>query len=450
MYTESILIVDDEAEIRSAMSHALRRCGYSVESAASGLEALEKIKNEYFGLVITDVKMPEMSGIEVLSNIKKISDDIQVIIITGYGTIDNAVEAMREGASDYITKPFSFEILETAVKRVCSVLNNRRQCKELSYRTNRFSDYKKIITQDATLMKILDRAKNVAPTKSSILILGESGTGKELLANYIHQNSGRAGEPYIAVNCAALPENLAESELFGHEKGAFTGAANRKLGKLEIARQGTIVLDEIGTMSMPLQAKLLRALQEREIDRVGGNRPIPIDARIIAISNIDLKKAVKDGTFREDLFYRINVIPFTLPPLRERKSDIVLLAKHFVQKYASLRHRNVKDIADDTISILMGLEWKGNVREMENVIERSIILGSGEILLPEHLIIEEPDPLKREAISINAGTSVKDMERQLICRTLKEVNDNRTHAARLLGISIRTLRNKLSEYRLEQ
>lgn len=451
MNTASILVVDDEPEMRSALSHALIRSGYSVESAASGFEALYKIKREHFGVVITDVKMPEMSGIEVLSEIKKISDEIPVIMITAYGTINNAVDAMKEGASDYIIKPFSSEVLEAAVKKVCSVSNYRKQDKALTDRSNRISEYKKIITQDARLLKILDLARNVAPSNSSVLIQGESGTGKELLANYIHQNSGRGDAPYVAINCAALPENLAESELFGHEKGAFTGAANRKLGKLEIARHGTVVLDEISEMSMPLQAKLLRALQEREIDRVGGNKPVPIDARIIAISNIELKKAVKDGKFREDLFYRINVIPFTVPPLRERMSDIGLLSKHFVEKYSSLNQKDIKKIADESISVLMGLEWKGNVRELENVIERSVLLGEGDELLPDHLILEEPEEARqRESISFKAGISVRDMEKELICRTLREVKDNRTYAARLLGISIRTLRNKLGEYRLEQ
>jgi len=451
MNSEPILVVDDELEMRSALSHALIRSGYSVESAASGFEALEKIKKKHFGVVITDVKMPEMSGMEVLSEIKKISGEIPVIMITAYGTINNAVDAMKEGASDYIMKPFSAEILEAAVKKVCSVTNNRKQDKALTNRSNRISWYKKIITQDAILLKILDLAKNVAPSNSTVLIQGESGTGKELLAHYIHQNSGRKDAPYVAVNCAALPENLAESELFGHEKGAFTGAANKKLGKLEMARHGTVVLDEISEMSMPLQAKLLRALQEREIDRIGGNKPVPIDARIIAISNIELNKAVKDGKFREDLFYRINVIPFTVPPLRERKSDIELLSKHFVEKYSSLNRKNIEKIADESISVLMGLEWKGNVRELENIIERSVLLSEGNILLPVHLIVEKTEEARqRELISFKAGISVRDMEKELICRTLKEVNDNRTHAARLLGISIRTLRNKLGEYRLEQ
>jgi len=449
MPAQSKLVVDDEPDMRAALSHALSRSGYCVSSASSGVEALEKFKREDFGMVITDMKMPEMSGMQVLGEIKKISPQIPVIMITAYGTINNAVEAMKEGASDYIIKPFSSETLEETVKKVCEKSNNRMHGETQKVRSKNSTEGKKIITQDKGMLKILDLAKNVAPSNSTILILGESGTGKEMLASFIHQNSGRSDQTYIAVNCAALPENLAESELFGHEKGAFTGAASRKLGKFELANHGTVVLDEISEMSMPLQAKLLRALQEREIDRLGGSKPVSINARVIAISNVDLKNAVSDGKFREDLFYRVYVIPFTIPPLRERKSDIPLLANHFLAKYCSVNNKELMTVAEESISLLSKCEWKGNIRELENVIERAVLMSSGKVLLPKHLFMDEPENNGKEAIPFKVGTSVKEMEKELIFKTLDEVDDNRTQAAKLLGISIRTLRNKLSEYRLD-
>jgi len=324
--------VDDEPDMRIALTHALSHSGYSVESASSGLEALEKLEADKFSLIITDVKMPGMSGIEVLGKVKKRSPKIPVIMITAYGTINNAVEAMQEGASDYILKPFSTEILEAAIKKVYINSNGKAQDKLLEVYSKRNSEPKRIITQDSKFLNILELAKNVAPSNATVLIMGESGTGKELLASFIHQHSGQSDRPYVAINCAALPESLAESELFGYEKGAFTGAVSRKVGKFELADHGTILLDEITEIALPLQAKLLRVLQEREIDRVGGDKPVPVDTRIIAISNIDINKAVEEGKFREDLFYRINVIPLTIPPLRERKGDIPLLANYFLER----------------------------------------------------------------------------------------------------------------------
>ncbi len=450
MHNHSILIVDDEPEMRAALSHALNRSGYSVESASNGHEALEKIKKDVFGMVITDMKMPEMSGMQVLEEVKKMSPQIPVIMMTAFGTIDNAVEAMKVGASDYIIKPFSTEILEETIRKVCEKSNRSSMKTVQNPVIKKVVKNKKIITKDPMMLKILESARNVAPTNSTVLILGESGTGKEMLADYIHQNSGRSDHPYVALNCAALPEHLAESELFGHEKGSFTGAANRKLGKLELASQGTIVLDEISEMTIPLQAKLLRAIQEREVDRIGGSRPVKIDARIIAISNIELKKAVEEGKFRQDLFYRVNVIPFTIPPLRERKSDIKLLAKFFLDKYCALNKKENISISEESFSLLMENEWKGNVRELENVMERAVIMGDGNIIKPSHLFMEKSVTHEKKDTYFKAGLSVKEMEKTLIFQTLEEVNDNRTHAAKLLGISIRTLRNKLREYRVEQ
>ena len=448
MQAQSILVVDDEPEMRLAVSHALSRSGYSVETAANGFEGLDKFKSEQFNIVITDVKMPDLSGLDVLAEVKKISPEVPVIMITAYGTINRAVDAMKEGAADYILKPFSFETLKAAVKKLGAkpVVQCRNNFIEVYSRSN--SEKKRIITQDPQLLKITNLAKNVAPSNATILILGESGTGKELLASFIHQNSGRATKPYVAINCASLPENLAENELFGHEKGSFTGAETKKLGKFEMANHGTILLDEISEMAMPLQAKLLRVLQEREIDRVGGTRTIPIDVRIIAISNVDLKLAVQKGKFREDLFYRLNVIPFTIPPLRERKDDIPLLASYFLSKHSANHNKKMKRIAKDTISLLLKYDWKGNVRQLENIIERAVLLGDGEVLLSGHLFLEDDDINRDGQFPLRVGSSLKEMERELILQTLTEVDNNRTHAAKLLGISIRTLRNKLKEYNL--
>ena len=447
-----ILVIDDESEMRSALSHALTRNGFSVESAASGMDALVRIKKDPFSLVITDIKMPEMSGMEVLGAVKKLTPGIPVIVITAYGSIHNAVEAMQAGAADYLLKPFSFETLNATVKKVLDCTDGNG-CGQTKQNTKVQPTIKTLVTEDPKLLDILKLAKSVAISRSTILIQGESGTGKELLAVYIHENSGFNDEPYVAVNCAALPDTLAESELFGHEKGAFTGAVNRKMGKFELAKHGTVVLDEISEMTLPLQAKLLRVLQEREIDRVGGSRSVPMHARVVAISNVDLKKAISQNKFREDLYYRINVVPFTIPALDERKGDIPLLVEHFLEKYAQLNNQEKKKISDAAMTQLVNKEWKGNIRELENSIERAVLIGSGPELLPEHLFFDPADSPSRSqshsVLSMWAGTTVKEMEKQLITKTLEEVNDNRTHAAELLGISIRTLRNKLREYKQE-
>ncbi|MDY6986689.1 MAG: sigma-54 dependent transcriptional regulator [Thermodesulfobacteriota bacterium] len=444
---QSILVVDDEPDMRTALSHVLSRNGYSVETASTGVEGIAKFKIAKHHVVITDMKMPEMSGMQVLEAVKKISPQVPVIMITGHGTITKAVGAMKQGASDYILKPFSAETLESALRKVSYKANNEPQTKPMRPCT---SQPTRIITQDSGFLELIHLALNVAPSNATVLVLGESGTGKELLASYIHQHSQRSTKSYIAVNCAALPETLAESELFGHEKGSFTGAANTKLGKFELAHGGTILLDEISEMAMPLQAKLLRVLQEREIDRVGGTKPIPIDVRVIAVSNVDLNAAVQQGTFREDLFYRLNVIPVTIPPLRDRRRDIPLLADHFLKKYTTSNNRTMTTISDQTISLLMKYDWKGNVRELENTIERAVLLGSGDVLMPKHLFLEKSKDCGGRNIPLTVGVSLKEMEKQLIFMTLKEVNDNRTHAAKLLGISIRTLRNKLREYKEEK
>jgi DNA-binding NtrC family response regulator len=310
---------------------------------------------------------------------------------------------------------------------------------------------KTFITHDPRLLDVLQMGRQVARSMATVLIQGESGTGKELLAAFIHRHSLHPGAPYVAVNCAALPEHLAESELFGHEKGAFTGAVMRKAGKFELAKKGTLVLDEIGEMSLPLQAKLLRALQEREIDRVGGTLPVPVEARVVAITNRDLAQAVGAGSFREDLYFRVNVVPLVIPPLRERPGDIPLLADHFLARFNAQTGKGIRRFSEDAGELLSRHEWKGNVRELENRVERAVLLAEGDVILPRHLgLAPRPEvrPGASSAMAVRPGTTVWEMERQLIMGTLSEVNQNRTRAAELLGISIRTLRNKLREYRM--
>jgi two-component system, NtrC family, response regulator AtoC len=455
MQNKPILVVDDEEQGRTTLSRVFNRSGYNVDSTSGGIEALNKFKENDYGLVIADVGMPEMSGIELLSKVKKISPDVPVIMVTGHGTINNAVEAMQKGAFDYIIKPFSSKTIETAVKQAGLSSNGGTKYAPATNQSCQGNKTKKIITRDENLLNILKTAKNIASSNATVLIQGESGTGKELLASFIHQHRRGNKAPYVAVNCAALPDSLAESELFGHERGSFTGAVVRKMGKFEMAGDGTIVLDEISEMTLQLQAKILRVLQEKEIDRVGGNKTVPIHARVIAISNIDLKKAVKKGKFREDLFYRVNVLTLTIPPLRQRRGDISLLAEHFLEKHSRNNNKKKPRLSDEAMSILIKNDWRGNIRELENIMERAVILGEGEVIIPENLYLEESDfdeysDDSKTTIPLKAGLTVRDMEKKLIVKTLENVNDNRTHAAELLGISIRTLRNKLIEYRQEQ
>jgi DNA-binding NtrC family response regulator len=390
-----------------------------------------------------------IDGRDVLGSVKKIAPQIPVIVMTANGSVHNAVEAMQAGASDYLLKPFSSEALEKTIKKTIGGSNGNGDSKFIGKTADDFLAGKVILTRNSKMQEILKQAQGVAPSSATVLIQGESGTGKELLAAYIHQHNLHPEAPYVALNCAALPDTLAESELFGHEKGSFTGALGRKIGKFEQAKKGTVVLDEISEMPPPLQAKLLRVLQEKEVDRVGGTRPVPIDARVVAISNVDLKKAIADGKFREDLYYRINVIPLTLPPLRERKDDIELLAQHFLKKYSQANHKKAVAIDDAAMRMLCDHNWKGNVRELENVIERAVLIGNSGSVLPEHLLLDSAQGSTNSAdfVEVKAGYTVRQMEKKLIYETLKEVEDNRTQAAELLGISIRTLRNKLHEYK---
>ncbi len=442
--SRSVLVVDDEPGMRAALSETLTRSGYLVSTAVDGIAALEKFEKEPFGLVLVDVRMPKMDGLEVLRKVKKKSPETNVVIITAYGTVPSAVEAMREGAIDYLLKPFSSEDVEGVVGRAFSESKNHG-LKETGYEGE--LDSGKIITEDPQMLRILALVRNVAPSKATVLIQGESGTGKELIAQFVHGNSTRRTKPFVAVNCAALPEGLLESELFGHEKGAFTGAVAKRIGKFELANHGTLLLDEISQMELRLQAKLLRVLQENEVDRIGGKSPIPIDTRILATTNVELKKAVSEHKFREDLYYRLNVIPVVIPPLRERKNDIPSLMKYFMEKHNLKNGKRISKISDEAVALARENSWRGNIRELENTIERAVLLCEGDVILPNHLFLDGGDEGERGEASIKAGLTMKEMERELIFKTLEKMDGNRTHAARSLGISIRTLRNKLGEYK---
>ena len=446
-----ILVVDDQSNNRSELTKNIRRLGFESESASDAIQARDKLLQKKYCMVIANAQTAGTDGRNILTSVKKISPQVPVILTAENGTVDGAVEAMQAGAIDYLLIPFSIETLDKTLKKAIRLSTEIKQTENFKKSSYNLLNDKKIITRNRKFAEILRRARSVAPSKATVLVQGESGTGKELLASYIHCHSRNPHAPYVAVNCAALPETLAESELFGHEKGAFTGAIGRKVGKFELAKQGTIVLDEISELPLPLQAKLLRVLQEKEVDRIGGSRPIPINARIVAISNVNLKNAVKEGKFRQDLYYRINVIPLTLPPLRERRDDIELLAIHFLKKHCQVNQKDLIGIDDKAMKKLKNFNWKGNIRELENTIERAVLIGTGLTISPEHLWLDYHEQEKNsEAIfHINSGYTVREMEKELIVRTLEDVNDNRTQAAELLGISIRTLRNKLRDYRQE-
>jgi DNA-binding NtrC family response regulator len=436
-----VLVVDDDPDMREALGLSLGRMGFGVDLAHDGQMALDCLDQRPYRLVISDVKMPKLDGMSLLKQVRQVNPELPVLLITGFGTIGGAVEAMKYGAADYVVKPFSIDVLEKTVR---DVLDANRPVPR-SARTD--EGEVAIVTRNARLQKLLYIAAKVAKSDATVLIAGESGTGKELVARLIHAESPRAGGPFVAVNCAALPEHLLESELFGHEKGSFTGATQKKIGKFELADRGTLLLDEIGEMSMGLQAKLLRALQERRVDRVGGGQPVPVDIRVVATTNADLKKKVNGGGFREDLFYRLAVIPLELPPLRERPEDIVALTDHFLQMFSAA------GLSTAARQALARNEWRGNVRELRNVIQRAALLASerpideGDLVLDGSIGARNGDG----AHAANGGETrnLRELERRTILATLAEFGGNRTQTAEALGISIRTQRNKLHEYALE-
>lgn len=469
--SHKILVVDDEQNMRVALFEALSRNGHEVAVAENGQMALEMIARISPDLVITDIKMPEMDGLELLRQVKALRPDLPVVIMTGFATVDTAVEAMKQGAFDYLLKPFPVEVIEETVARVFTQLRKLGQVigRPAPQKAGDPPSFlKPIIGHNPKLLQIMARARSVASSKATVLILGESGTGKEVFARFIHQESDRRTGPFVALNCAALPEGLLESELFGHEKGAFTGAIVTKKGKFELADGGTLLLDEIGEIPLHLQAKLLRVLQEEEVDRLGGKTPCKIDVHVLATTNRDLEQAVKDGTFRQDLFYRLNVIPLKLPSLRDRRDDVGLLFDYFARKYAAQYGKPLKNPSSAVWARFSDYDWPGNVREMENLVERAVLLSMGQELELWDFWDDVEPPAKPEplpaSVSIaathsavaaantsaaanNGMQTLREVERQMILQALRANDNNRTHAAEILGISVRTLRNKLHEYR---
>jgi two-component system response regulator FlrC len=428
-----ILVVDDDRQMTMALKEAISRAGYEVEVFQGAKKALERLKEEDFSLVVTDMKMPQMDGLGFIKAMRKEGIGLPVLVITGFATVENAVECMKLGAADYLMKPFSFKTLKDAIDRLVGELPEDGE----------------LITENPQMKEILRLALSVAQTDVTVLITGESGTGKEMLARFIHRHSQRAKGPFVAVNCAAIPETLLESELFGHEKGAFTGAFTKRQGKFEQAQGGTILLDEIGEMPLQLQAKLLRVLQEKEIEPLGGSGPVPLDVRVVATTNRRLEDEVKEQRFREDLYWRLNVIPIEIPPLRQRPEDIEPLARFFLKKYATQYRKPVNDITEEAIKKLKASGWPGNVRQLENTIQRAVLLSKGQMLDSEDLVINLTE-LSTSTENASEIKSLKEMEKEMIVKALKVTSGNRTRAAEFLGISVRTLRNKLHEYGLQE
>jgi two-component system response regulator HydG len=447
--TPKILIVDDETAHCQMLEAVLKAEKYATQRAQDGQSAIEAVKERFYDLILMDIRMNRVGGIEALEKIKEISPDIPIIMMTAYASVDTAVQAMRSGAYDYLTKPLDIDELKILVAKALRHHQLEKENIFLKEQLGSRFDFSNIIGRSRTMKELLETVAMVAPSEATVLIMGESGTGKELIANAIHQNSPRSSYPFIKVNCAALPETLLESELFGHEKGAFTGAVSRRQGRFHLAHKGSILLDEIAEMSMATQSKILRVLQEREFEPIGSSETFKVDTRIITATNKNLQEEVRANRFREDLYYRINVVNLTVPSLRDRREDIPLLVDFFLKRYAKKNHRNLKGFTPKAMDLLMRYDWPGNIRELENVVERSVIMMRGDFITPD----EFPDVLKSldpeyEQISAEmlSGKSLKEMEKAMIMRTLQETDGNRTRAAEILGISRRTLQLKLKEY----
>ncbi|MBN1896055.1 sigma-54-dependent Fis family transcriptional regulator [bacterium] len=444
-----ILVVDDEEAIRDILKETFVHKKYEVEAAAEGNEALKRLGEHPFDLLVSDIRLPDINGMKILEKAKKKYPEMGIILITAYGSIKSAVKAMKQGAFDYITKPFNLEELEVVVDKYFEYQNLVDENLYLRSELDRRFSFDNIVGNSAPMQRVFESIRMVSRSRATVLIQGASGTGKELVARAIHYNSDRKHGPFITTNCAALPEGLVESELFGHEKGAFTGAIKMTKGRFELADGGTILLDEISEISPGLQAKLLRVIQEREIERVGGGKPIPVDVRIISTTNRDLKKAIEEGKFREDLFYRLNVVPIYLPPLSERRDDVPLLVRHFVKHYSKDNSMPVKSVSEEAMRMLVQRRWQGNVREIENCIERAVVMSGPktETLDTAHFFFEEQIGSVDVPHMEKKPVTLFDAEKSLIMKTLRENAENRTKTAEILGISVRTLRNKLNEYK---
>jgi two-component system NtrC family response regulator len=449
---DTILIVDDEKNYLVILEALLAPEGYEVITEYNPINALRLVKETEFDLVISDMKMPKMDGIELLDEVKKIDPELPVIIMTAYGTIEMAVEAMKKRAYDYITKPFRNEELKQTVKKALELYRLKKENRRLSEALTDRYRYGNIIGKSKEMIKIFDMIEKVSQSKASIMITGPSGTGKELIAKAIHFSSPRKNMPFVSINCGALTETLLESELFGHERGAFTGAVAMKKGRFELADGGTLFLDEVGEMSTSLQVKLLRVLQEMEFERVGGTRTIKVDVRIVAASNRKLKQDVENGVFREDLFYRLNVVQIEVPTLKERIEDIPLLVAHFIEKYRQSNRRDI-ELAPDAWKALYSHSWPGNIRELENVIESALVMSSNPTItledLPDYLIKKEERKIELDTIvplNLNLNEALEHIEGQLILRALKASDNVQSKAAEMLGISRRVMHYKMKKY----
>ncbi|HTE53746.1 MAG TPA: sigma-54 dependent transcriptional regulator [Kofleriaceae bacterium] len=443
-----ILIVDDEANARTALADLLRDEGYAVETAADGFKALPKLEDFGPDLLLTDLRMPGMDGLDLVRKARDIDPETAAVVMTAHGAVDTAVAAMRQGAADYLTKPINVEELVIVIERALERRRLRREAGVLRARLSERFSVQNIVGTSPPMQKVFETVLQVAASRASVLITGESGTGKELIAAAIHEHSPRASGPFVKLHCAALAESLLESELFGHERGSFTGASVRRDGRFQQADGGTLFLDEIGEISASVQVKLLRFLQEREFERVGGNQTIKVDVRIVAATNRDLMQRVKDGLFREDLFYRLNVVSVEVPPLRFRPTDIPILAMHFLRKYAAADGKRVASFSDDALERITRYGWPGNVRELENAIERAVVVCRGDEILENDLApsVVAGAAASRDGLPPVPGSTLAELERYAILRTLEHTGGSTSRAAEMLGISPRKIQYRLREY----
>ncbi len=446
-----ILIVEDEAKMQRLLQLSLSDEGYSVQTASDAESGLRLLRQSKFDLVITDLKLPGMDGLEFLQAVKRTDGQVPVVLMTAFGTVETAVQAMKAGASDYVLKPFGLEEMKLVVKKELNVRRLQDENRDLREALGKRYEFKNIVARSAKMQEVLAVVERVAPTNSTVLLGGESGAGKDMIARAIHQHSRRASGPFVKINCAAIPENLLESELFGYEKGAFTGAITSKPGKFELADRGSIFLDEIGDVPPSIQVKLLRVLQEREFERLGGTKTLKVDVRLVAATNRDLRVALEQGTFREDLYYRLNVVPINIPPLREHKEDIPDLVEVFLDRFGHGAGKNVSSITPAAMKVLMEFHWPGNVRELENIVERAVALSSEDVIDVADIRLDLSPSLPRppagesEAPFPPAGVTLEQFEDEIIRESLRRAGGNKSQAARLLGLSRNALRYRLSK-----